>query len=259
MAQELQYFSKDGLGIAKSVTSGVSIFFGASANASDIFNEVEAAGGALLGSLYIGTSGIIFQKTSNDGDSGDWTDGAVAAPINTADLVNSAVTTAKINDAAVTTAKINDAAVTTAKINDQAVTAAKLAVVPFVRTAQLTAAAAGTPVEVLANADVGNGRSAVVFDMILNVGGGTAWTDATATVVKLQDKAGSPVALATVAKAQLTGNAVLGILSTGVTLAAPIKEGTGTTDGKGIDIVGDANFAAGSTINVTVIGFITAV
>ena len=249
MAQELQYFSKDGLGIAKSVTSGVSIFFGASANASDIFNEVEAAGGALLGSLYIGTSGIIFQKTSNDGDSGDWTDGAVAAPINTADLVNSAVTTAKINDAAVTTAKIND----------QAVTAAKLAVVPFVRTAQLTAAAAGTPVEVLANADVGNGRSAVVFDMILNVGGGTAWTDATATVVKLQDKAGSPVALATVAKAQLTGNAVLGILSTGVTLAAPIKEGTGTTDGKGIDIVGDANFAAGSTINVTVIGFITAV
>ena len=249
MAQELQYFSKDGLGIAKSVTSGVSIFFGASANASDIFNEVEAAGGALLGSLYIGTSGIIFQKTSNDGDSGDWTDGAVAAPINTADLVNSAVTTAKINDAAVTTAKIND----------QAVTAAKLAVVPFVRTAQLTAAAAGTPVEVLANADVGNGRSAVVFDMILNVGGGTAWTDATATVVKLQDKNGSPVDLVTVAKAQLTGNAVLGLLSTGVTLAAPIKEGTGTTDGKGIDIVADANFAAGSTINVTVIGFITAV
>lgn len=258
MSQELQYFSRSGLGIAKSVTTNVCFFFGSSTDKTEIFAEVEANGGAQEGSVYIGTSGIIYQKTSNNGNEDDWTNGAVAVPIATADIENLAVTTAKLDNTAVTAGKIASDAVTTAKILANNVTPAKLSVVPFVRVAQLTAAAAATPVEVLADADVGTGRSAFVTGMLLNVGGGTAWTDATATVVNLQDNAGSPVNLLAVAKAQLTGNANLGLLSTGVTLGTPIKTGVGTTATKGISVAADANFAAGSTINVTVFGFISA-
>lgn len=76
--------------------------------------------------------------------------------------------------------------------------------------------------------------------------------------MKLQDTAGSPVTLLSVAKAQLTGNAVLGALSTGVTLGTLIKTGAGATSEKGLSIAADAVFAAGSDIKITVFGFISA-
>jgi len=120
----------------------------------------------------------------------------------------------------------------------------------------LTAAAAATPVHVIPAAQVPTGKKFYPLGMILSVGGATAWTDSTATVVKLQDTAGSPVAAVSVAKAQLTGNAVLGFPSTGVTLQTPVRTGVGMTAAKGIDVVGDANFAAGSDITVTVFGVI---
>lgn len=56
----------------------------------------------------------------------DSVDAGLAAPVDTAKLVDNAVTTAKIADLAVTTAKIADANVTTAKIADAAATLAKL-------------------------------------------------------------------------------------------------------------------------------------
>lgn len=258
MANELKYRSVPGLGIVESWAGGISMFFGSAADKTAIFAEVEANGGAAVGSLYIGSTGILYQKTDSDGDEDDWTNGQVAAPIEVADIANLAVETAKINDLAVTAAKIASDAVETAKIKNLNVTPAKLSVVPFVRTAQLTAAAAATPVEVLAAADVGAGRKAFVTGMLLNVGGATAWSDATGTVVALQDTADTPVNLLSAAKAQLTANANLGLLSTGVTLGAPILTGVGATAAKGIDIVADDDFTAGSTINVTVFGFISA-
>lgn len=123
-------------------------------------------------------------------------------------------------------------------------------------TGVLTAAAAATPVHVIPAASVPAGKKFYPLGMILSVDGATAWTDVTATVVKLQDTAGSPVAAVSVAKAQLTGNAVLGFFSTGVTLQTPVRTGVGMTAAKGLDVAGDANFAAGSDMSVTVFGVV---
>lgn len=137
------------------------------------------------------------------------------------------------------------------------VTAAKaLAGIPFHSVVALTAAAADTPVEILAAADVGAGKSAYITEILVNVGGSTAWTDSTATIVTIQDTNTSAVVGATLAKAQLTANASLGLLSAGVTLGAAIKSGTGFTAAKGLVVVADAVFAAGSTLAVTVAGFV---
>ncbi len=131
--------------------------------------------------------------------------------------------------------------------------AVALSGLPFRKTKTLTAAAAATAIHVLTDAEVGT-KTAYVHQIILEVSGATAWTDSTGTIVTVQDTAA--VVGATYAKAQLTGSAVLGLFSTGVTLAAPIKAGTGFTAAKGLDIVADHNFAAGSDIIVTVVGFI---
>lgn len=128
--------------------------------------------------------------------------------------------------------------------------------IPFFHTAKLTAAAAATPVHVLPAAEVPAGKAAYIDKVLLNVNGGTAWTDVSATIVKLVDTAGSPILGVTFAKAQLTGNAVLDLASSGVTCANLVLQGTGFTAAKGIDIVADAIFAAGSDIYVTVFGFI---
>lgn len=133
-----------------------------------------------------------------------------------------------------------------------------LVVVPFTATATLTAAAAATPVDIVAAASVPASKKIYITNMLLAVNGGTAWTDVTATVVTIQDSAGAPVLALTAAKAQLTANAVLNLTSTGITLAAPIITGVGLTAQQGITIKGDANFAAGSDIVVTISGFIKA-
>jgi hypothetical protein len=126
----------------------------------------------------------------------------------------------------------------------------------FRTTVTLTAAAAGTAVHIVAAADVGALEKVFIMDFLLSVGGATAWSDSTGTIVTLQDTAGSPVVAATFAKAQLTGNAQLGKHSTGVTLGTPIRTGVGLTADKGLDIIADSNFDAGSDISITVWGFI---
>lgn len=122
--------------------------------------------------------------------------------------------------------------------------------------ATLTAIAAGTAVPVIADALVPAGKKLYLLGALLSVGGTTAWTDATATVVRLQDTAGSPVTAVTAAKAQLTSQAQLVFLSTGVTLATPVRTGVGLTAAKGLSVIGDANFTAGSDITVTAFGII---
>ncbi len=127
---------------------------------------------------------------------------------------------------------------------------------PFLKTVTLTAAAAATPVDILTDANVGSGKKAYITHLLVTVGGATAWTDDTATIVTIQDKNGTAVVGATLAKAQLTNAAILGMLSAGVTLGNAIKLGTGFTTAKGLVVVADANFAAGSNLAVTVAGYI---
>lgn len=127
---------------------------------------------------------------------------------------------------------------------------------PFRKTVTFTAAAAGTPVVIVAASEVTGTNKVFVTDFLLSVNGGTAWTDTTATIVTLQDTAASPVVGATFAKAQLTSQAQLGKLTAGVTLAAPVRTGVGFTAAKGLNIAADGIFAAGSDISITVTGFI---
>ncbi len=125
----------------------------------------------------------------------------------------------------------------------------------FKRTATLTSAAAGTAVHVLTDADVGS-KTAYIMGAILKVDGSTAWTDSTGTIVKIQDTADTPVVGLTYGKAELKGNAVLVLGSTGVTIGDAVAEGTGFTAAKGLDIIADANFAAGDNIKITVFGYL---
>jgi hypothetical protein len=136
------------------------------------------------------------------------------------------------------------------------VSSSALAGEPFVKTVTLTAAAAGTAVDILLDAEVGAGRQAFVTTMLSKVDGATDWTDATATIVTIQDTAGTPVVGATFAKAQMVGNAVLDLTATGVTLGDAIVVGDGFTAAKGLQLVGDGDFTTGSDFVVTVSGYI---
>ena len=126
--------------------------------------------------------------------------------------------------------------------------------IPFRKTATLTAADAGTAVHVLTDADVGS-KTAYLLGAILKVDGPTAWTDDNAAIVKIQDTNGTPVVGLTYAKAELKGNAVLVLGSAGVTIGDAVADGTGFTAAKGLDIIADANFAAGDNIKVTIYGY----
>lgn len=126
--------------------------------------------------------------------------------------------------------------------------------IPFRKTVTLTSAAATTPVEIIADADVAAGQCVYINSLYANVNGTAVWAG-TGTVVKIQDTA--DVAAITFAKAQLTANAQLVFLSTGVTLGDGIKDGTGMTKAKGLEIVADGTFeTTGSDLIVTITGFI---
>ena len=126
--------------------------------------------------------------------------------------------------------------------------------IEFMVTGTLTAAAAATAVTLLADSLVPTGMKVYINGWFVSVGGGTAWTDITATIVTIQDSAA--VAAVTLAKAGLTGNALLVPGSANTTLAAMITAQSGLTAGKGLQVVADHTFGAGSDLKVTVSGYI---
>src|SRR6478609_6402037 len=81
--------------------------------------------------------------------------------------------------------------------------------IPFSAVAHITAAAAGTAVHIVPDASVGAAQAVHIDTVLVNVNGGTAWTDATGTVLKIQDTNGTPVVGLTIPKAALLGNAVI--------------------------------------------------
>ena len=127
--------------------------------------------------------------------------------------------------------------------------------VPFRKTVTLKAAAAETPVSIIADAAVGTGKSVYITSMYANVNGAVAWSG-TGNNVIVRDRAGTPVAGITLPDSILTADAQLMFGSTGVVLGDGIKDGTGMTTAEGIEIVGDGAFSAGSDLIVTIVGFI---
>lgn len=129
--------------------------------------------------------------------------------------------------------------------------------IPFHVSASLASAEAATPVEVLPASSVPDGMAAFLEGGTLFVSCATDWTDATATKVTIQDTAGTPAVFADVAKAALTGNSVTALVpQSDVTFGLPYKRNEGGGNGQGIEIVGDAVFAGGSAIVVTLWGVI---
>lgn len=127
--------------------------------------------------------------------------------------------------------------------------------IPFRKTVTLKAADATTPVSIITDAAVGTGKCVYITGFYANVNGADAWVG-TGTVVKIQDTA--DVAAITLAKVTALGaNAQAMFGTTGVTLGDGIKDGTGMTATKGIEILADGTFeTSGSDLIVTVCGFI---
>jgi len=144
-----------------------------------------------------------------------------------------------------------DSALNASLVAGGVATAFALAGQPFRRTVTLTSAAAVTPINILTDGEVGSGKKAYVTNVLGKVNGATVWAT-TATVV-VEDTAG--VDGVTYAVAGMTANALLGLTSANVTVAAPVSTGVGFTTAKGLQIAGNAN-GTGSDFIVTVTGFI---
>lgn len=123
----------------------------------------------------------------------------------------------------------------------------------FVRTCTLTSAAAITPVNCLANADVPANMKPYVAGWHAKINGATAW--ATTANCWIQDTSGTSNIFVTTAVAAMTGNTFLVDGTANVTQQAPYSLGTGGTLDLGLEIACDAN-GTGSNWVVTVFGVI---
>lgn len=127
---------------------------------------------------------------------------------------------------------------------------------PFRKTVTLTSALATTPVEIIADDSVGEGKKVFITDFLVNVDGAVAWSGDGGNVL-IRDTEDTPVAGVTIAKAGLTNAALVGKhTASNVTLGNAVKQGEGFTEAKGIEVVADGAFSAGSDLIITVVGFI---
>ena len=127
--------------------------------------------------------------------------------------------------------------------------------IPFRKTVTLKAADATTAVSIIADAAVGTGKSVYITGFYANVDGVTDWSGTNNNVI-VRDRASPSVSAITLPDSILKGNAQLMFGSTGVVLGDGIKDGTGMTEAKGLEIVGDGAFSGGSDLIVTITGFI---
>jgi hypothetical protein len=125
--------------------------------------------------------------------------------------------------------------------------------IQFEASGTLTSAGAATPVILIADALIPTGKAVYINWWMVSVGGATAWTDATGTIVTITDS--TPTVAITFAKAGLTGKAILVPGSANTTYADLIPAQSGLGVGKGIQVVADHSFT-GSDLKVTVGGYI---
>ena len=128
---------------------------------------------------------------------------------------------------------------------------------PFNVVAPLVSTAAGTAVHIIPSASVPAGKKVYITGFRLSVYGATAWTEGTGTLINIQDTATIPLVSFRVNAAGLTANAVVdSFADTNVDCFETILKNIGLTAAKGVDIVADANFGAGSTVYVSLSGYI---
>lgn len=123
----------------------------------------------------------------------------------------------------------------------------------FSRTCTITSAAAITPVNCLADADVPSGKVAYLMGWHAKVNGATPW--ATTANCWIEDTGGTANFFVTMAVAALTANAFVGDWSANVTQQAPYSRNVGGTSDLGIEIACNAN-GTGSSLVVTIYGVI---
>jgi len=111
--------------------------------------------------------------------------------------------------------------------------------IPFHKVVTLTSALGDTPVDIVADAEVDDGKKVYLQGFILRVDGAVVWGGGIANV-KIQDKNPTPVDLVTDLVADLIANAVVMHDGANVTLEDAFTKGTGITAGRGIHVVADA-------------------
>ena len=119
---------------------------------------------------------------------------------------------------------------------------------------KISATSAGTLVQLIADAvlaAVSGARFHLEGFKIQNIGA-TAWSGGSGTVLYIKDS--SNVLYATIAVSALTANCVVYPNSTGVTLNANYTDDVGATLAKGMKVIADANFGAGSDLVVDIWG-----
>lgn len=115
----------------------------------------------------------------------------------------------------------------------------------------LAKASAATALTLVSDAQVGPGRKIVgVWGFIGNTGA-TAWTDTTATLLKFQDSASTPVVWCNCLKAALLASVYSPVGGPSFTAGAGSLAG-GLTTGKGLAVQADANFANGTDLFIKV-------
>jgi hypothetical protein len=145
-------------------------------------------------------------------------------------------------------------------INAAAVTSLTIGGAPaeavFSRTCTLTSAAAATPVNCLADADVPTGKAVHLLGWHAKVNGATAWaTTASCYIADTSGAGGTGLIFVTAAVAALTGNAFVSDASANVTQGSVYALNTGGTTAKGLQIACDGN-GTGSNLVITVFGVI---
>jgi hypothetical protein len=110
----------------------------------------------------------------------------------------------------------------------------------FSRTCTLTSAAAATPVNCLADADVPTGKAVHLLGWHAKVNGATAWaTTASCYIADTSGAGGTGLIFVTAAVAALTGNAFVSDASANVTQGSVYALNTGGTTAKGLQIACD--------------------
>jgi hypothetical protein len=127
----------------------------------------------------------------------------------------------------------------------------------FARTATLKAAEAGTRVHLLPASELGEDQKAYPLGFFLVLAGEEPWSGGTGSRVFLADSGVDLVyRFASIATSALMPGSFISPSAGGVTLDAEFGLAVGGRPGKGIDIVADGNFEAGSDLAVTVYGYI---
>lgn len=128
------------------------------------------------------------------------------------------------------------------------------AAIPFHRVVSLQSASGATPQEILSDAFVGVSKKAYITHWHAKVNGATAWTG---TVTKVDIKDNNDTVIVSLPIGVLLSQALLSLLSAGITVGTQLSLSAGSAAGKGLKVVADANASiGGSDLVLTVSGYV---